>query len=323
VWNPATRQYDLFAGYNEGSWTRNPATELAAYRLVFRTAELFGGLLGVDAADRERWRIIYEHLPPQPLTADGQAFSLAEEIWLGPGNLWNAMGPMSYHVPGDGNALSLETVIPGGQYGWFSPPEDLRLMQNTIDLYHARNAWRMHNNFPKLYTFAVRTRYSPEAEPNRLLTRFAAEIAYRIQPNLRISDGAHGVEKTGATEAVNSMLLQGHEGVVTLFPFWRLPGTDTASRPASFGRLRAPGGFVVSASYDGTRIENGVTVFSTAGKAFTLAHPWQGESSGITVVNCAGETVPTTQGAVPNWDSDITFTFETVPGAQYRISPSE
>jgi hypothetical protein len=67
------------------------------------------------------------------------------------------------------------------------------------------------------------------------------------------------------------MLLQGHHGKIRVFPVW------PRNQPASFGRLRAPGAFLVSGE-----IRNGeigpVEIESERGRTCRLVNPWPGRS---------------------------------------------
>jgi hypothetical protein len=184
----------------------------------------------------------------------------------------------------------------------------LEIARNTIDVFGS-NAWRQINNFPRIFNDAVQCRYP--AGP--VLEKLTNTINAQIQSNLRISDGWHGVEKIGATAAINNMLLMSDQGVVKVFPNW-VTGED-----ASFARLRAAGAFVISAAYDGDtdRIAN-VRVTSHAGQQLTIASPW---TEGVKVFDSAGSEVTTSRGTAPNWSSEVTYTFETRRGEVYILRP--
>ena len=72
--------------------------------------------------------------------------------------------------------------------------------------------------------------------------KFSVPPNYGTQDNLYMRDGGGALETIGATQSVNDMLMQSWRDVIELFPL--IPdGSD-----ASFGTLRAVGGFLVSAA---------------------------------------------------------------------------
>lgn len=297
--------YTLFAGYNEGSWATNPAVELAALKSVLTELIDASVVLDKDADKREHWQGILDKLAPQPTSEwnGKKVYSLAEKEWKN--GQWV---PLANPVPSDGNIIPLDIVVPGGQLGYYSPSDQLQTARNTIDVFGS-NAWRQINNFPRIFNDAVQSRYPADG----VLANLTNTITSQIQPNLRISDGVHGVEKIGATAAVNNMLLMTDQGVTKVFPNW------VAGENASFSKLRTEGAFVLSASYDGaSNTVSEISVTSEAGKPLTIAVPW---GEGVHVVDSSGTTIATTLGTAPNWSSEITATFNTVAGESYVVRP--
>ncbi|WP_314591859.1 discoidin domain-containing protein [Paenibacillus terrigena] len=295
--------YTLYAGYNEGSWAINPAVELAALKNVLSELIAASVTLDKDADLRAHWQDIFDHLAPQPTSVwnGKQVYALAEKEWKD-GQWVDLANP----VPGDGNIIPLDIVVPGGQLGYYSSDSELQIARNTIDVFGTR-AWSQINNFPRIFNDAVHSRYPAGS----VLENITNTIRAQIQPNLRISDGVHGVEKIGATEAINSMLLMSDRGVMKVFPNW------VSGKNASFARLRAPGAFVVSAAYDGASNEvQSVTIKSEVGKPLTVASPW---AVGADVFDSSGREIETTTGTAPNWESEATITFDTVAGETYTL----
>jgi hypothetical protein len=315
-------KYLLYAGYNEGSWSIDPAVELATIKLLLNNGIRFSEILGVDAAERAKWQEILEGLSPQPtitvsgnkvnalaaLEWPGYTYGSATNAWTTADDQWRVM---SSPIPGDGNSIPLEAIVPGEVIGYYSDADTLETAQNTIALFDSRNQWGQINNFPKMFTQAVNIRYNPD----RIVERFANTIRARMVANLMIEDNIHGVEKAGAVEAVNNMLLNSDQGVVKAFPNW------PDDKDASFTRLREKGAFVISASYDGDeeRVEY-VDVTSEAGKTLTIAAPW---ADGVRVVDEDGEDVAFTTGTAPNHDEEATVTFATESGKSYRLTERE
>ena len=303
-------QYNMYAGYHENSWGYNPAVELTTVWYLFDTIVDASETLGVDEDKRELWTDIRDNLAPQPTSEyNGKTvYALAEKSWNG-----SAYVEMTSPVPADGNAIPLESIGQCNRLGYFSTAEELQTARNTIDVFDGTDGWNQVNNFPRIFTMAVRARY----DINQVVENFARVINTNMKPNLRISDPYHGIEKLGATESVNSMMMQTDKGMTKLFPNWY---TD---KDAKFVSLRAKGAFTVSAEYDGTAQEaKNVTITSEAGEDMTLVSPWE---EGMTVKDAQGNIVETEKGAVPNWEDqeNAAYTFATTEGETYTIEKGE
>lgn len=301
-------RYTLYAGYNEGSWAINPALELAVYKMCLQYGIHISEKLGIDPEKRAVWQKIYDGLAEQPVVTDYNGtgktlLSLAEKEWRE--EQWM---PMRTPVPADGNCIPLESVIPGEVFGYYSTPEELEILRNTVQVFSDNGAWTQINNFPKLSPVAVNVRY----DCREIIKGLAGAVNSHMKQNMMIDDGVHGIEKAGATEAINNMMLLSDKGVIKLFGNWP---TD---RDARFVRLRAAGAFVFSAAYDGQKKEvlEGITLYSEAGKPVTIASPWK---EGISVLDDNGSPVNTMEGKAPNHDAETTFTFPTKPGNVYTI----
>ncbi|MCL2487589.1 MAG: hypothetical protein FWE80_02785, partial [Oscillospiraceae bacterium] len=307
--------YTLYAGYNEGSWAKNSAVELAMCKRVLKNVIQFSEKLELDADRREKWQDMLDGLAPPPTAVyNGKTiYSLAqEEYWCGDNNGNHAATtmqwmPMSRPVPGDGNFLTMESVFPGRMLGYYSTPAELQLARDTTDVYAQNGVWNQNNSFPKVYPVAVNIRYPIQT----IITNFASRIRSQTVANLMIYDGIHGAEKVGATAAVNSMLLLSHNGIIKMFGNW-LP-----NRNASFTRLRADGAFIVSASYDGTAQKpvSGAAILSEKGGSCTVANLWDD----MYVVDQDGNPVDTVPGTAPNHPDEKTTTFQTQPGKTYKL----
>lgn len=301
-------RYVLYAGYNEGSWAVNPALELMAYKYCLTYGIAISERLGVDAHRRAVWQRILHGLAPQP-TAENfngtgrTVLALAESEWNGGG--WM---PMTTPVPEDGNCIPLEALIPGEVFGYYSTEEELEILRNTVDAFAERGGWTQINNFPKLFTAAVNARYDCDT----ILTAMADTVRRQMGANLLVDDGVHGIEKAGAAEAIQNMLLLSDKGIVKLFGNW-LPRAS-----ASFTRLRAPGAFLFSAAYDGEKGEavEGATMYSEVGETVTVAALWP---AGMTVLDEEGCPVAARRSAAPDHSGETVYTFPTEAGRTYTF----
>lgn len=300
----ADGSYTLYAGYNEGSWAKNPAVELAAVKNLMKSMVQISRDLGVDEEKRALWQQIYDGLSDQPVTTvtGKQVLTLGEKEWTN-----NSWLDLTNPIPGDGNAIPLDAVIPGGIYNFFSSKEDLEIVRNTVDVFSERGAWTQINNFPRLFTEAVTAHYPAET----VVEKMTDTIRQQLKANLRISDNTHGVEKSGATEAVNRMLLASADDMVEVFPNW-IKDTD-----AKFVRLKAENAFLLSSEYNGETNEvEYINIESQKGETMNLVVPWK---EGAVIRDEEGNPVEFTEGCVPSWKEKKLVSFETKAGETYIV----
>jgi len=298
--------YTIYAGVNEGSWAKNSVGEIGMYRLCLKYAIMASEKFRVDPELRAAWKELDAKLAPySTIEVDGrEVVAMCTEIYRGGAWAKYADAP---------NRLTLEPVFPGFGFGYFSPPEVIRLWQDTIRPVDRANTWWQINAFPELYTQALMLRYEPE----HVVTKLAETIRRIRQANGTLDDTCHGLEKAGAAEAVHSMLVQSHKGVVKAFPSW------LADRSASFRDLRVPGAFLVSGAYDGaTRRVSELSVTSTAGGTLTVVCPWP--ETKVVATNPSSPNVRPVAAKLataPDHPEERTIAFETQAGETYRFLP--
>ena len=300
--------YTLYAGYNEGSWAVNPALELSVYKMCLKYGIRISEKLGADEEKRAVWKKIYAGLAAQPVVENYNrtgktVLGLAEKEWRN--DCWM---PMSTPVPGDGNCIPLEAILPAEVFGYYSDRSELEILQNTVQVFSDLGAWTQINNFPKLAPAAVNARY----DCRKIIAGLSGAVRSHMKPNLMIDDGVHGIEKAGAAEALHNMMLLSDRGVIKLFGNW------PEDRDAEFVRLRAAGAFVFTASYNSrTReIAEPVTMYSEAGTEAVIASPWK---NGMIVLDVNGRIVETVRGTAPNHPEEITYSFSAVSGMTYTL----
>ena len=162
------------------------------------------------------------------------------------------------------------------------------------------NSWGQDNSFPKIFTQAARVGYPAQS----LIDQLKNQINQKTVANLRIYDPHHGLEKAGAVEAINNMLLQSSGGVVRLFPVW------PSSRDASFVNLREKGALLVSSRLQAGRVTY-VDITTQVNSTVRLQSPWPGQT--ITVTRVGG-------GTVTHTDSGGIISFAGQAGATYTIN---
>ena len=261
--------------------------------------------LDKDSEKRDLWIEIRDNLAPQPTAVYNgkEVYSLAEKERKN-GEFVELTNP----VPADGNTLPLESLLQGERLGYFSSPEELQIARNTIEVF-GDSIWTQINNFSRVFPDAVRSRYPID----EIIDGYMSVIKENMQPNLRIKDRAHGIEKSGSTLAINEMMVLADEGITKVFPNW------LEDKDAKFANLRVKGAFLISSEYNAAlRSAEYVNVKSEKGGEFVLVNPW---SSDVIVTDSSGNEVEVVSGSVPMWENEKTISFDTVPGETYEIVP--
>ena len=135
-------------------------------------------------------------------------------------------------------------------------------------------SWFQANSVCKIYTQAVRSGYPAEKVIGPLKLLLAGRQPYddrgdhvRMRDNLTLVPPVHSLEYVGLVEAIDSMLLQSHDGTIRVFPVW-LKGKD-----ASFRNLRAYGAFLVSSEFTDGSVAS-IDIASEVGGTCTVENPW-------------------------------------------------
>ena len=258
-------RYNVWDSHWEGSGlAKNSAPALGCVRHLFETLVDVAPVLremGIDVSEAKlaAWKDMHEHLSPLAVGVypiDGKPVKMLSGVE-------NADGSAN---PSGGNALNLESVIPGEQFAFDVTPEFRALATNAVNGNIAKSpsgVWRRCNQTPKLFATAIRAGYPAQA----IIDAFKKHQLSIMQKNFHIHDGVHGVEKIGAMEFVQSMFIQCDHGYVKVFPNWT--GAD-----AKFENLRAKGCFLVSAEMKGGKVVS-VRVKSEKGGRFRIVDPRQ------------------------------------------------
>ena len=303
-------EYVWYAAYNESSWAKNAVLETGAYRMCLECGINAADELG-DTEKAEKWRLYRGRMPKLPVIDD---YKVSGKTVLGIADLYQSSPGSPWLMPSDlaltnGNPLPLESIIPFGLLGYYSTEEELETARNTVDVFDRdMNSWEQINSFPKIYAAAVCSRY----DCRKIISKLAATIRKQIQLNLMIEDTIHGIEKAGATAAVNDMLLLSDKGIIKLFGCW------DRNLDARFVRLRAKGAFLFTAEYRGNthEITEGATMYSETGAAVALASLWP---EGMTVLDEEGNPVRTAKSTAPGHEEEAVYTFDTKPGMTYTF----
>ncbi|MGM9688654.1 MAG: glycosyl hydrolase family 95 catalytic domain-containing protein [Alloprevotella sp.] len=281
-------RYCITTGGHESSWDLNPPSDLAFVEQVFRLLLRYSEVLDVDAPRRALWRDIVNHLPAyrvvQPTRTPNEGlpvFAKNEAGWD-----WPA------HV------IQLHCAYPCETLHLHSDTALLQTARQTLYYYGVsqRGLTETMNELGlSAFVMGARIGFPPEILLDNLRT-----LCRRGEQNFLIRDGHHCLEKTAMVETLHSMMLQSVEGVLHLFPCW--PAT-----PASFRQLRTKGAFLVSAHYDGQRVDS-LRIQSTQGGTCRVQNPWPG--SRIEVLRGRHRVTVSEQGGVWQFDTRKGETYE-------------
>ncbi|WP_194925403.1 glycosyl hydrolase family 95 catalytic domain-containing protein [Catenulispora pinisilvae] len=298
VWD-GTRWIFQHTSAHEGGDDTNPNLDLGFARKVVNTLLDTSAVLGVDADLRPVWTDFLAKLSAYPTgTYNGVTVFYTGEIINNPGL------PDTFE-PGN-QPINMEGVIfPGEQC---SIGGDAMLLQYANNSLTQMNSWGVtpggnsNNGFCKEFVIAARVGWPAED----LFQKLKASIAYLWRPsNNTVFQGGGGVETTGTTEALNSMLMQSEDGVIRVFPCW------PAARDASF-TLQAKGAFLVGAEQRGGKVGQ-VRLHSRVGGDATLQLPWNTGSAQVVDESHGGRVWASASGGRVTWRTEAGHTYRVTP----------
>ena len=303
IGKPVDGRYDVYGSVHEGAdwFAKNDMFSLGAIRFLYREIVAASIQLGRDADRRAHWQDILDNMSEYPLQAWGA------KVTFRPDAVHDVMEALHYQGGARNTGLMFTTTF--DNIGYKTLPAYKLATCNTLDkgnMFHPRRwcGWQNGNDFGMMFVMAVRAGYRPD----RVIE---AIKGWKPEPNGVVSqkDGG-GIETAGIIEAINSMLLQSHDGVLRVFPNW-----DKAV-DAEFKRLRAVGAFLVEARYRAAgQVVDSVRIFSEKGNACVLQSPFDGA--------CIAVTRADNRQPVPVVQDDEEFTFRTTAGVTYEIARAE
>lgn len=293
-------RYDVYGSVHEGAnwFAKNDMFSLGAIRFLYREVLAASIQLGWDAERRVHWRDLLNNLAEYPLQAWGA------KVTFRPDAVHDVMEALHYQGGARNTGVMFTTTF--DNIGHRTLPAYRLATCNTLDrgnMFHPQRwcGWQNGNDFGMMFVMAVRAGYRPD----RVIQ---AIKGWKPEPNGVVSqkDGG-GIETAGILEAINSMLLQGHDGVLRLFPNW------DKTMDAEFKRLRAVGAFLVDARYRASgQMVDGVRILSERGHPCVLQSPFEG--AGIAVTRADNRR------PVPVLQNEDEFTFRTTAGITYEIT---
>ena len=223
-------------------WDNSPY-DLGWARHTLKAAIQAANVLHVDDGLVKRWTDGLDKLPYYPVIGDVIRVGEQERNY-------NIITPV---VP----------LFPAEQVSWFSPESEKELFKRTIEWINKRYN---HNNSVVMLNVA-RARMSMT---DSAFYDTKAWFKGKEQPNGLFFWKAHGFymsEQTAVAGLITEFLMQSVDGIIRIFPAWPV------NRNAEFTRMRARGGFLVSAKQENGIIRD-VRIESTAGGELKLVSPW-------------------------------------------------
>jgi alpha-L-fucosidase 2 len=266
----------------------NAMPDLTLLKYFFKAMIVMSTDLNVDSGKRAQWQDYVNRLSalPTQIRNGKTVFKQAENM------------ADSGFIPGD-NPINFYAIFPASGNVGLSSSAATR--QIAIDTITEQNSWNEGNSFILTYTASARAGWPAQDLYNRFMTRINS-----MGGDFLIYEGGGGLQTTGGTETVNSMLMQSHEDILRLFPSW------PTSRNARFVNLRAKNAFLVSSQLTGGVVQY-IDIKSEKGGSLTFSNPW-GASPAITDTTSGGSVSFTTSGT--------SITFSTTTNHNYHIVTS-
>jgi hypothetical protein len=303
IGKPVEGRYEVYGSVHEGAdwFAKNDMFSLGAIRFLYREIIAASLHLGCDGDRRAHWQDILDHMAEYPLQLWGS------RVTFRPDAVHDVMAALHYQGGARNTGVMFTTTF--DNIGYRTLPAYRLATCNTLDrgnMFHPQRwcGWQNGNDFGMMFVMAVRAGYRPD----RVLE---AIQDWKPEPNGVVSqkDGG-GIETAGIVEAINSMLLQSHDGVLRIFPNW------DRTKDAEFKRLRAVGAFLVEARYQASgRVVDRVRILSERGNPCVLQSPFDGACLAVTRVD-PRQRIPVIQ------DEDE-FRFQTAAGVAYEIERAD
>lgn len=297
-------RYNIWTGAHEGTFDLNSGTAIGTVKNILEC--LIDGTADGNIFPPEEkltvWKDMYENFadyPVQNFVPQVDANFAYEKPYIPLSEVGVKL------VPGSAN-VGIEFIAPGQQLGFDSKPELREAARNSIELKELanKNIWSQINETPKIYLNATRC----GVEPQYIISKFKQLLDSSMCENFVIQDGYHGIEKAGAIEFINTMLLQSDNDIIKVFPNWT--GAD-----ASFTRLRERGAFLLSSSMTGGQVDY-IEITSEKGEPVKLVNPW--ENSVVKVTDESGQEITYKKGTTVN-TGEKTIEFDSRENAVYTI----
>ncbi|OFX15445.1 MAG: hypothetical protein A2Z18_05510 [Armatimonadetes bacterium RBG_16_58_9] len=291
----------FFADYSPEHlvWGDNAAVDIALLKALYQAAIESSRVLNLDAEARSKWEDTLRNLPAYP-QRNGYLIDL-EGI-----EFTDRHCVLSHLTP----------IYPALDLSLDSSPEDQALARASLE-----NAWQRHlgvppessgpsvilgieyQSFTSIWLAAILAQFEQGDRALECLDFYLAHCVLdsglgTIMMRENVPRAFSIGHQVGLTAAVNEMLLQGHHGLIRVFP--ALPA---AWKEAAFHSLRCEGPFLVSSELKGGQVQYVVVRALTSGTC-RLRDPFVGRS---VVVTQQGQTRPLLVLPVQRAGAEIRF----------------
>lgn len=298
-------RYNIWTGAHENTFDMNSGTAIGTVKnilecLIDGTED---GNIFPPAEKLAVWKDMYENFADYPI----QEFVPQSDANFTYDKPYIPLSEVGAKFRAHEANVGLEFIAPGQQLGYDSDPKVREAARNSIELKEIanRNIWSQINETPKVYLHAVRS----GVDPQYIMDKFKILLDSSMCENFVIQDGYHGIEKAGAIEFINTMLLQSDNDIIKVFPNWT--GAD-----ASFTRLRERGAFLLSSSMTGGQVDY-IEITSEKGEPVKLVNPW--DNAIVRVTDQSGQEIDYKKGSTVN-TGEKTIEFESTENAVYTIA---
>ena len=258
----------------------DPHHDLAFAKTVLSSLLRWSVLLDRDVEKRQLWSTLRASLPLYPVGEN----SFGDSVWLEAADTQDYFGSNMGGYP----IVYTAALHPANDISLSSDPDDVATGCNTV--FSVANVSKWHPLNGLCMAWPPATRCAGTSLAKKVLDGWEGALMATMNNNFYPDLGGGGIEQAGATEAINSALLQSQEGFIRLFPMMPLDET------ASFKNLRARGAFLVSASWNGTALSPWLLqAVSLRNVNCSFLSPWSESTGGATprVADASSnETIP-------------------------------
>jgi len=236
-----------FSPEHRGFGEDDTPCDIAWTRFTLKAAIQGAETLECDSELVGKWRAALALVPDYPLVSDSDP-PIVSDVRGG--------GKIRYNV-----AVPVLPVFPVGEVTWWSPEAEKKLFSDTIETI----SWTGYNS--TMILAGARARLSMPGTHKWITGVFRQ----RQMPSgfLQLLGDSRGnySEQVAAAGIASEMLMQSVGGIVRVFPAW------PSNKDARFERLLAEGGYEVSASQRGGKVEQ-IRVHARFAGEFRFLSPW-------------------------------------------------
>ena len=240
----------------------DPHHTIAFAKTVFSALLRWSVILNIDDNKRPLWTNVRATLSSYPIGTN----SFGDTVWLEAKDTQQYFGSNMAGYP----IVYTAALHPANDISLSSNPLDVTIGCNTVLSVANVSHWHPLNGL--CMAWPPVTRCAGNVIAATILDGWEDALMATMNPNFYPDLGGGGIEQAGASEGINSILLQSQEGFIRFFPM--MPYDENAS----FSNLRARGAFLVSASWINGTVSTPVSIKATSSRNVNCSFltPWMG-----------------------------------------------